>query len=153
MSNGAPTEIGPEQMRQVAGCACFNVRKAARTITQLYDDALRPVGLRGTQFSLLAMLRWRGPLAVNEFATAAAMDRTTLTRNLKPLERDGLIRGQPGEDRRVRELLLTGKGKRALERAFPLWKKVQSRVRRRVGAGQMDELVAGCGSVVESFRD
>ena len=77
-------------------CACFNLRKAMRTVTHLYDEALKPAGLRATQFTVLASTRNLGPVSVNQLAEKMVMDRTTLTRNLKPLERDGLIAVRQG---------------------------------------------------------
>ncbi len=152
MRNDDRADIGQKELRQAASCACFSLRKAARSITQRYDDALRPAGLRATQFSLLAVLRARAPLTVNELADAAATDRTTLTRNLKPLERDGLVRSRAGDDRRVRELLITAKGRRTLANAYPLWRQAQQDLRRLVGASQMNDLVAGAQLVVTNTR-
>src|SRR5262249_35561792 len=74
------------------GCNCFAVRSAARHVTQLYDQFLAPIGLRVTQFSILAILKRLGPLTINALAKQLVMDRTTLGRNILPLERDGLIR-------------------------------------------------------------
>jgi MarR family len=82
----ANSELRPED------CNCFVVRSAARHVTQLYDQFLAPVGLHVTQFSILAMLKRLGPTTINALAKAMVMDRTTLGRNVLPLERDGLIR-------------------------------------------------------------
>ncbi len=109
-------------------CTCFNLRKAARAITQAYDSALQPSGIRATQFTLLAVIKAVGPLALSHLAKTLVMDRTTLTRNLRPLEKQDLIRVEPGEDRRVRIVVLTDKGARALTRALPLWRRAQGRI-------------------------
>src|SRR4029077_2552603 len=86
-------------------CNCFIVRSAARHVTQLYDQFLAPIGLRVTQFSILAILKRLGPLTINALAKQLVMDRTTLGRNIQPLERDGLIRIAPAaSDRRAKEL-------------------------------------------------
>ena len=143
MTSSEPTTVGPAEIQQLGSCACFNLRKAARTVTQLYDDALRPTGLRATQLPILGVLFAHSPMTVHELSEATAIDRTTLTRSLKPLEREGLIHSRPGGDRRVRELLLTSKGKVRLERAYPVWLATQQQVRRRLGAASMDELVGG----------
>ncbi len=82
-------------------CACLNVRKAARAVTQLYDEVLQPSGLRATQFNLLVAIALAGEAPVTRLADALVMDRTTLTRNLKPLESQGLITIEAGTDRRV----------------------------------------------------
>jgi DNA-binding MarR family transcriptional regulator len=106
-------------------CNCLAVRQAARRISQFYGAFLAPSGLKATQFSILARLGRRGPLSVNELAEAMVMDRTTLGRNLRPLERDGLVRVATGEDRRRRDASLTADGRRRLEAALPLWKAAQ----------------------------
>src|SRR5688572_31775668 len=90
--------IAPSDQAAVQCCTCFNLRKAARAVTQLYDDILRPSGLRATQFSLLMLIRGAGRLQLTELAEAAVMDRTTLKRNLALLEREGLVRIEPGDD-------------------------------------------------------
>src|SRR5262249_56945105 len=109
-------------------CNCFAVRSAARHVTQLYDQLLAPVGLRVTQFSILAELRRRGPLTINALAEDMVMDRTTLGRNIQPLERDGLIRIEPApSDRRAKELHLTKVGEKRLEARLKGWAKAQSR--------------------------
>ncbi|MCX5894123.1 MAG: MarR family transcriptional regulator, partial [Deltaproteobacteria bacterium] len=102
-------------------CACFKVRKAARAITKLYEEVLRPSGLRATQFSLLMVTRVMGPVTVVKLAQVMVMDRTTLTRNLQILEARGLINIKPGEDRREREVNLTDVGMDVLTKAVPLW--------------------------------
>src|SRR4051812_38930012 len=94
-------------MAAVQRCTCFNLRKAARAVTQLYDEVMRPTGLRATQFSLLSVVWIAGRISITALAEAAVMDRTTLKRNLELLERAGLVRIQPGEDARVREVSLT----------------------------------------------
>src|SRR5262249_58023807 len=92
-------------------CNCLAIRQAARHVTQFYDQVLAPTGLRTTQFSILARLRRRGPMTINALAGELVMDRTTLGRNIQPLERDGLIEVMRGRaDRRRHELNLTAAG-------------------------------------------
>ena len=121
-------------------CACFNIRKTARVITQLYDEELRPVGLRITQFALLMATWGLEPVTVTHLAKSGVMDRTTLTRNLRPLEKQGLIRIEPGGDRRERQVRLTARGQHALAKAFPLWEKAQARVARGFGQERLQRL-------------
>ena len=123
-----------------ADCICFNLRKAARAVTQEYDAALQPSGLKATQFSLLAMAERLGPGPMARLAEELVMDRTTLTRNLRPLEKQGLIRIQPGEDRRARLVEVTPAGRDALARALPLWQRTQARMREGLGLGTDDLL-------------
>ena len=130
-------------------CSCFGLRRAARVVTQLFDEALRPTGLRATQFTLLTALRLRAPVPVRKLAEVLVTDRTTLTRNLKPLERRGLVRISQGADRRVREVVLTDEGHAILARAHPLWEEVQEKVAEHLGAQRLDRLLADLRAVEE----
>lgn len=103
----------------------MNIRKAARVVTQHFDRALQPVGLRGTQFTILVVLARTGATPISKLAELLVMDRTTLTRNLRPLQRDGLIDIQRGKDRRTRYWTLLPKGKERLMQALPLWQNAQ----------------------------
>jgi DNA-binding MarR family transcriptional regulator len=131
-----------------ANCTCFNLRKAARAVTQMYDEALKPSGLRATQFSLLCVVRNNEPIGISELAKALVTDRTTLTRNLKPLLGQGLLEVIEGADRRQRPIALTARGRDTLARALPLWRKVQVRMAAGLGharwtglLGDLDEAV------------
>jgi len=115
-------------------CTCLNLRKAARAVTQMYGEALRPSGLRATQLSVLAVIAHAGPVGMTELAKALVMDRTTLTRNLKPLLDQGLVAVAIGADRRQRPVELTAAGRAALERALPLWRTAQARTADSLGA-------------------
>ena len=111
-------------------CNCFAVRSAARHVTQLYDQLLAPAGLRVTQFSILAKLKRKGPLTINVLADDMVMDRTTLGRNIRPLERDGLISIEAAaSDRRAKELHLTKAGENRLRAGLEAWAKAQARCR------------------------
>ena len=124
----------PEQdLSEMASCACFNLRKTARAITQYYEKILAPSGLKATQLSLLAVLQASGPIAISQLAERLLMDRTTLTRNLKPLERDGLILTAPGADQRTRLVQLTAEGQQRLLAALPYWKEAHDSVKSRMG--------------------
>src|SRR5258707_9638865 len=112
---------------------CYAVRSAARHTTQLYDQLLAPVGLRVTQFSILAKLKRRGPLTINALADDMVMDRTTLGRNILPLERDRLIRIEPApSDRRAKELHLTKAGEKRLQAGLEAWAKAASALRSKL---------------------
>ena len=104
-------------------CLCLHVQRAARALARYFDDALRPVGLTQGQFSLLMSLNRPLPASMGKVANLLAMDRTTLTANLKPLERRGLIDIRPDPaDKRSRQLLLTEAGRALLVQATPIWK-------------------------------
>jgi DNA-binding MarR family transcriptional regulator len=121
-------QVERSELANCANCACFNLRKVTRAVTQFYDDMMRPSGLRATQFSLLVAARLVGPVSVTRLAELTVMDRTTLTRNLELLQKQGLIEVTAGEDRRTRIVTITAQGNAALARALPLWKKAQSHV-------------------------
>ena len=105
-------------------CLCFAAQRAARALARRFDEALRPVGLTSGQFSLLMSLNQPNAPTVGAVAELLGMDRTTLTANLKPLQREGLVANDidPG-DRRGRLVVLTSKGKRRLKAALPIWKR------------------------------
>lgn len=134
-------------------CACFKVRKAARAVTKLYEEVLRPIGLRATQFSLLMAARVIGPVTVVKLAQITVMDRTTLTRNLQILEKRRLIEIKPGEDRREREVTLTASGMEVLAKAVPLWEEAQDRVRQGLGEEKMRNLMDDLSEMISLLRE
>ena len=121
---------------------CASVRRAARVITQMYDTALAPTGISAPQFGLLAAIQASDGLSQTDLAASMAMDRTTLVRNLKLMERDRLIQVVPGKDRRTRGVSLTGQGREALRRALPFWREVQTRVMAALGESRWHETKA-----------
>ena len=121
-------------------------------MTQLYDEVLRPTGLRITQFSILGATMAMEPITVTRLAEATVTDRTTLTRNLKLLEKQGLIRVAPGNDRREREVALTSRGRQALVRTLPLWEKAQARVVEGLGEERWKDLREELSAVVSLAR-
>jgi|SRR5215468_11609478 len=123
-------------------CTCGRLRRAARTLTQLYDDVMAPAGLRVTQFSLLRTLSRVGSMRISELAAAQLLDRTALSRNLDPLVERGLVKIAPGNDARTREVELTRAGKRALRAAMPYWERAQKQVARQLGGAKLDALIA-----------
>ena len=133
-------------------CTCFNLRKAARAVTQLYDEFLRPANLRATQFSLLSVLDQAGALSVTRLAEYAVTDRTTLTRNLELLQREGLVRVRPGADARVREVSLTPAGRERLLAALPHWERAQARVTSRLGGARTQRFLADLSAAVAAAQ-
>jgi DNA-binding MarR family transcriptional regulator len=134
-----------------AECACFNLRKASRAITQLFDRALQPGGLRGTQFSILAVLSFMGTTTVTKLSKNLVMDRTTLTRNLRPLEQQGYISVTAGKDLRTRTVEMTDNGAKALAKAYPLWKEVQTDVIRKLGKKRFQSLISDLSEISSLF--
>lgn len=117
-------------------CSCFNLRRAARRVTQIYEHALAPSGLKATQFSLLAVLDGLEPgagIAMTRLAKILGTDRTTLTRNLGVMQRDGLVTIKTGDDPRARLVALSEAGRTALKHAIPLWARAQAELARHIG--------------------
>jgi DNA-binding MarR family transcriptional regulator len=112
---------------------CFGLRKATRAITQFYDRHLEPADIRATQFTLLLTLTNATGKTLTEMAEGLVMDRTTLTRNLKPLEKAGFIITTKLPDRRTKGYVLTEKGRQAIEKGIPLWRKAQQHIVGQVG--------------------
>lgn len=140
-----------EVLLKAEHCNCFAARAAARHITQLYDHYLAPLGLRVTQFSILRTLKRHGPLPLNGLAKVMAMDRTTLARNVQPLERDRLIAIEPSaSDRRAKVVRLTGAGERRVRVALVAWSKAQQRFESTFGSKRSSEMRAMMRAIVAS---
>lgn len=135
-------------------CVCTRVRQVSRALTKIYDDALRPTGLQTSQLTVLVAVARFGEegAQINALAGVLVMDRTTLSRNLGPLERLGFLRvaRAPG-DGRARIVLLTRAGERAIEKAHPLWQRAQKEVRDLVGARAADELCQGAAHTLSGL--
>ena len=126
-----------------AGCNCLALRQAARHVSQFYDQFLAGSGLRGTQYSILARLHRRGPMSINALAAALVMDRTTLGRNILPLQRDGLVAIRPGRtDRRSKEVHLTKAGAARFRAAAKDWREAQARFEAAFGGKRAKALRA-----------
>ncbi|MGH9381769.1 MAG: MarR family winged helix-turn-helix transcriptional regulator [Thermoanaerobaculia bacterium] len=127
--SGSPTE---KQLRDLEGCVCLALRRAMRAVTQAYDTALRPLGVRVTQLPILTAVASHGRVPLAPLAEELGMDRTTLIRNVRPLERDGLVEQGVEEGSRRTELRATAKGRAILARAYPVWRRVQERASSRL---------------------
>jgi DNA-binding MarR family transcriptional regulator len=139
---------------QTQDCNCFALRSAARHVTQFYDQFLAPSGLRATQFSILAKLRRLGPMTINEMAKNMVTDRTTLGRNILPLQRDGWIKIEPAaSDRRAKTLHMTKAGEQRLQAALKAWSQAQAKFETTFGAKRAAELRAMLQGVVASEFD
>ncbi len=139
--NGMSLEVYEQLLEMEHSCACHHLRKAARVVTQLYDAALAPAGIRSTQYPLLVSIAGMEPVSMNDLAAHVVMDRTTLTRNLRPLLDAGLVTVRAGVDRRRREVELTAAGRRTLVYALGLWREAQNRMRTALGERRMGALL------------
>lgn len=132
-----------------AKCCCFAMRKVMRAVTQCYDRYLESTGIRSTQFTLLVELSSTKAKTLTEIAEGLVMDRTTLTRNLKPLEKLELISTIQPVDKRSKAYILTELGKQTVDKCVPLWEKAQNSIVGNLGDERFDGLLRELSSVIE----
>ena len=137
-----PVKKPPRDSEDESICNCLAVRQAARHITQIYERHLAPDGVTAAQYSILAKLARLGPISIGELASLMVMDRTTLTRGLGPLERDGLVSVGDGPDGRTRRIELTAKGKAKQRTASARWRDAQDEFESQFGPDSAAELRA-----------
>ena len=133
-------------------CACATLRRAARAVTQLYDAALRPAGLRATQFTILQALSLTGSTPQGTLGELLALDSTTLTRTLKLLRGEGWIEFTTGEDRREHRWELTQTGLRMLERGLPHWERAQAQLKESLSKTAWENLIKGADAAARATR-
>lgn len=114
-------------------CHCANLRRAMRAVTNAYDAALAPVGIKSTQYTLLRVTSGLEPVTMTALAERLGLDRTTLARNVQPLVTQGLLHAKHGQDRRTHEMSLTPQGRAVLEAANPRWEQAQTRIEDHLG--------------------
>jgi len=136
------TFMNDADFRDCKDCFCFAARRAARSITQYYDQQLRDSGLRTTQFTLLNYLILAGRCPVNVAAEYLGLERTTLTRNLQPLLALEYVSVESADDRRVKLIAITARGRAAAVAALPLWRKAQRAMSRHLDPSAFKELAA-----------
>ena len=129
-------------LSSLESCVCFNLRRAARVVTQHFDAEVRRHGIRPTQTPILGALRAGKSLTMSELSDWLGMDRTTLIRNLRPLQREGLVRAQAGEARGRVALSITSKGRKALETLLPAWRAAQNGVVATLGEERWSAILA-----------
>src|SRR5919202_4546419 len=130
-------------------CTCGELRKAARAITLLYDDAFKSSGLLSTQFGVLQIICDIGSIRISDLADKLGMDRTTLTRNLSVLQRQGFIEISQGKDHRTRVVTATQKGHNAVAKTILLWNEVQHKVKQEMGESSWRELMQNLGQLLK----
>jgi DNA-binding MarR family transcriptional regulator len=134
-------------------CAAANVRRAARAVGRLYAESLAEVGLEPTQYSLLVACALAEGATVGRLAEIFLLERSALARNLAVMEKRGLLRVRPGEDRRTRKVTLTASGKTALAAALPRWREAQARAEKAFGAERLARLVAESRALADAVQD
>ncbi len=133
-------------------CTLFAVRSVSRAVTQLYEEALAPAGLKATQLSILVATAARRGWTISDLADALNMDRTTLTRNTRPLQRKGLLRIGAGRDQRSSSVEITERGHAVLHRAYPLWRRTQRRLISRLGKRRWQSLIGDLSELRDAAR-
>jgi DNA-binding MarR family transcriptional regulator len=129
-------------------CTCGELRKAARAITLLYDNAFKSSGLLSTQFNVLQAIYNIDSIRISDLANKLGMDRTTLTRNLSVLERQGFIKISQGKDHRARIVTTTQKGRNSVTKTISLWNEVQRKVKDQMGESAWRELMQNLGQLL-----
>ena len=130
-------------------CTCSELRKAARAVTLLYDNAFRTSGLLSTQLGVLHVIYKSDSIRISHLAKELGMDRTTLTRNLSVLQRHGFIKISSGKDNRTRIVTITNKGRTTIAKAIPLWNDVQNKVKEQMGETLWNELMVNLSQFVK----
>jgi len=128
-------------------CVCFNLRRVTRVVTQFYDAEIRRQGIRPTQGTLLAALQAKESWSMAELSEFLGMDRTTLVRNLRPLQRDGLVQAAGGGHGRLVELSITNKGRKQTEKLAPAWKSAQSAAVKTLGEKRWSAILSDLKTV------
>jgi DNA-binding MarR family transcriptional regulator len=144
--------LDPQLDLNVAMCTCASLRKTTRVVTQLFDAALKPVGLTPGQFTVLATLSRIGEQPQTKLAKKLLMDRTTMIRNLRPLEDKGFVETDRSGIRGAKVLRLTDDGRQALETALPHWQQAQSQIVNALGAARWGGLITDLGATVEAVQ-
>jgi DNA-binding MarR family transcriptional regulator len=130
-------------------CTCSELRRAARAVTLLYDNAFRSSGLLSTQLGVLHVIYKSDTIRISHLAKELGMDRTTLTRNLSVLQRQGFIKISSGKDSRTRIVTITNKGRTTIAKTIPLWNDVQNKVKERMGETLWNELMVNLSQFVK----
>src|SRR5580698_2861155 len=134
-------------------CMCASLRRASRLLSQAYEDALRPLGMRATQFTVLQALSLAGEVTQGQLGEMLGMDITTLTRTLTIMSREGWITKRRGEDRREWRVRLSSKGEAQFKTALPYWEKVQDELRGRLGSPLSDNLMKLTNDVTKTLTE
>ena len=146
------SELSRYEVSKCTECTAFNLKKATRIVQNLFDEAFKPIGLEGTQYTVLGHIFVHGPIPLTKLADLMHVDRTTLARNLTPLEKRGLIEIKPGSDRRAKIVNITEKGKETISEALPLWKKTQDHIKTTLGIDNWGSMISNLSGLVEELE-
>jgi DNA-binding MarR family transcriptional regulator len=139
-------------MSAAANCVCFNLRRVSRVVTQFYDAEMRRHGIRPTQGTILAALQAKRSWSMAELSTFLGLERTTLVRNLRPLQRDGLAQAAGGGHGNLVELSITSKGRKQIEKLTPAWKSAQSAAVKTLGEKRWSAILSDLATVAKALN-
>lgn len=151
--DGSNKELSPSQVSEGRMCTGFNLKRATRLVQSMFDEAFRQVGLEGTQYTVLSHIFVLGPITLSKLAGIMDVDRTTLARNLGPLEKRGLVEIKPGADRRARLINLTASGKEVLSEAYPIWKDTQDRIKKALGLESWESMMTNLSGLIKNLKE
>lgn len=152
-SNDNLKNLSKDAVSEGRACMGFNLKMATRAVQNLFDNAYKAVGLEGTQYTVLAHIYVVGPIPLSKLAELMYVDRTTLGRNLKPLEKKGLVEIKTGSDRRAKLISITDQGKEVLSEALPIWKQTHEEIKHLLGLENWGAMVSNLQSLTMKLKD
>ena len=152
-NNANVNELSRHEVAKCTECTAFNLKKATRIVQNLFDEAFKPIGLEGTQYTVLGHVFVYGPISMTKLADLMHVDRTTLARNLSPLEKRGFVEINQGSDRRAKFVNITKKGKEVLSEALPLWKETQNEIKTALGLDNWSSMISNLTGLVEGLEE
>lgn len=147
------SELSRHEVSKCNECTVFNLKKATRIVQNLFDQAFKPIGLEGTQYTVLGHIFVHGPISLTKLADLMHVDRTTLARNLNPLEKKGFVEVKPGSDRRAKIINITKRGKEVLAEALPLWKQTQKEIKTALGFDNWSSMISNLTGLVAELEE
>ncbi len=153
LSGKTDQELKELSIKTGNACVGFNLRRTARLLGRLYDEAFEPLGLKGTQFSLLMAVAGNKDATIGELAQPLGMERSTLSRNIVVLQKKGLVTVEEGEDRRQQKISITEQGIFVLQEALPLWERIQERLIGELGVERINNLLEDLQSLSQGTKE
>ena len=145
--------LNKDAVAEGSECMAYNLKKATRAVQNLFDSAYKSIGLEGTQYTVLANIFVSEPITLSKLAESMSVDRTTLGRNLKPLEKRGFIDIKPGDDRRAKLISITDYGKQILSQALPVWKETHEQIRDLLGIEKWSSIVTNLKELTKKLNE
>jgi len=152
-ANKVQNTLSKDSVAEGSECMAFNLKKATRAVQNLFDKAFKSIGLEGTQYTVLAHIYISGPITLTKLADLMSVNRTTLGRNLKPLEKKGLISIKSDDDRRAKLIAITNNGIEVLTRAQPIWKETHDRIKELLGGTNWASTIENLRVLTDKLRE